>query len=111
MQLGRTVRSARHQRHVCVVGLHDGRVELGGGGPAGRQHDRRPSGDQPEPERVEPRRPLVEVHVDADLGPGIERQRERRRPRARRHHRVDDPSAHPLVDHGGGEGRLYGHGR
>ena len=111
VQLRRTIGGARQQRDVRVVSLDDGRVELHGGRPAGGQHDGGVSGGETEPERVEARGALVEVHVQADVGAGMQRQRERRRPRTGREHRVGDPGAHPLVDDRRRERRLYGHGR
>ncbi len=51
-QLGGPVGGAHQQRHPGQVGLDHRGVQLGGGRPAGRDHDRRDTGGQADPERA-----------------------------------------------------------
>ena len=88
-QLGRAVGGADDQRDLGLVGLDHGRVELGRGGAARADDDRRPTGRQAEPEGGERGRALVVEHVQAQLGPLGEGERQRRRPRSRADDDVD----------------------
>ncbi len=101
--LRRAVGGDREQRDTSLVGLDDGGVLLGGGGPAGRDHHRGPAPGQPEPEGQESRRSLVQHHVDPQAPVRRQGQEQGRRTGPGRHHGVGDAGAHPLVDHGGGE--------
>jgi hypothetical protein len=108
-QLGGTVGGDDDQRHAGVVGLEQGRMEVGGGRPRRAEHQDRAPGGLRRAEGEERRRPLVEVHVQADPLVVGQCQRQRRRPGPRRQHGFGQPGAGELVDEGAGAGRAHGH--
>ena len=97
-QLGRPVGGAHEQRYARVRRLDDRGMEVRGRGPRGAAHDRGPAAREPDAERAERGRALVEHDVDADPVVAGERERERRRTRAGRDDRVGDTRPRPLVD-------------
>ena len=81
-QLVAPVRREHQQRHLALVRLDHGRIEVGRCR-ARRAHDRgRPPRREPEPQREERGAALVQVRRDSHLGPCRERQRQRRRTRS-----------------------------
>jgi hypothetical protein len=79
-QFGRAVGGAHDQRHLGLVGLDDGAVEVSGGRPARAQQHRGPSRGETQAEGQERRRAFVVMDVHAQLGPVGEGDGERRRP-------------------------------
>ena len=61
-ELRRPIGSEHDHRHTRLVGLDDGRVEVGGGRSGGAQHDGRDPGGEGRPEREEAGAALIEDH-------------------------------------------------
>ena len=100
-QLRRPVGGQRQQRHAGVRRLQHRRVQVRRGGAGRGHHHRRPPGRLRQPQREEPGRPLVDPHVQpqpAGRVGGVQRERQRRRPRAGRDHRLADAAPDQLVD-------------
>ena len=112
-QLGRAIGGADDQGRASVARLEHGGMEVGRCRPRGAEHDGRGSARLGGAEGEEGRRPLVEVHVEADAVVGGKGERERGRPRPRRHACLVHACPRPLVDQGASEGRggVAGHAR
>ena len=108
-KLGRPVRGENDERRARVERLDHRGMELSRGGPRRRQqHDglARGLGETDAEERA---RSLVDVHEDVRLRMPLQRHRDRRGPRARRHARVLDALHGKLVHEGRGERLRYVH--
>ena len=104
-QLGRPVGGAHEQRYPRVRGLDHRGMEVRGRGSRGAAHDRGPAAGEPDAERAERGRALVEDDLDADPVVAREREGERRRTRAGRDDGVGAARPRPLVDECSGERR------
>ena len=91
-------------RHTRLVGLDDGRVQVGRGRPGGAEHNGRDAGGQGRAEGEEAGAALVEDHAHLDLRLSPEGDRQGGRARAGGERRPADAAASQLLGHRGGEG-------
>jgi hypothetical protein len=97
-QFGRPVGAAHDERDVRLVCFHDGRMEVRNRGAGRAQQDDGFATALRDPERAKCGGAFVEHDVDAHTCIAVQRQRERRRARAGRHHCAHHTGARPLVD-------------
>ena len=115
LQFGRPVRGAHQQRHAGLVGLDHGRMQLGGGRPAGHDDHGRRRSPRPDPTARNPadRSSWCTCSRSAPPGPApgaaaaAAGEGEWLRPRPRAHDRVPHAAAPPLVDQRGREPGLH----